>query len=161
MVYLLVVFCLVTVCGRAVSVSRAHIHVTGMFARAVAIGCHTTGPALAVAGCRTIRELQGFVFKVGVGVGREGPDFADLVLHVSGCLFHSHRLTLVEVVLLPEQAGLAGRIFKEDFALVGLHLPCLLGIVEFNRRGPGDCQKPDLIQVDGFGVKEGGQWGRI
>ena len=74
----------VAVCGRAVIIRSAHIHVTGMFTRAAAIGGHTSGPALAIAGGCSIHELQGFVFGVGIGVGPEGPDFADVLIHVSG-----------------------------------------------------------------------------
>ena len=58
----------VVVSGGAVLLRRAHVHPTGVFARAAAIRSHTSGPALAVAGGGSIRVLQGFVFDVGIGV---------------------------------------------------------------------------------------------
>ena len=58
----------VIVCGSAVVIRCAHIHVAGMFARAGSICGHTTGPALAITGRASIRVLQGFVFDCGVGV---------------------------------------------------------------------------------------------
>ena len=75
MMYLLLLFCLlwfVAVCGCAVIIRYARVHVTGVFARAAAICGHTTGPAHSITGRCSIHELQGFVFDVGIGVGREG-----------------------------------------------------------------------------------------
>src|ERR1017187_8483707 len=63
-----------------------------MFARAAAIGGHTTGPAFAVAGGGSIHELQGFVIDVGIGVGRKGPDLADVLFHFCGVMKHSAAL---------------------------------------------------------------------
>jgi hypothetical protein len=42
---------------------------------------YATSPALAVAGGCSIRALQGFVFDVGIGAGRKGPDFSDDLVH--------------------------------------------------------------------------------
>ena len=72
---------LVVVGGDTVVVSGAHIHETGMFARAASIYSHTSSPALAITGGGAIRVLQGFVFDVGIGVGRKSPDSVDLFGH--------------------------------------------------------------------------------
>jgi hypothetical protein len=72
---------LIIVCSRAVLIRYAHIHVTGMFARTGSIPGLTTSPALAVAGGCSIHEPQGFVIDVWIGVGRKGPDFADVLVH--------------------------------------------------------------------------------
>jgi hypothetical protein len=58
----------VIVCGPAMIIRYAHVHVTGVFTGAGAISGHTTGPAHAITGGGSIRVLQGFVFDVGVGV---------------------------------------------------------------------------------------------
>jgi len=71
----------VVVSGRAVLVRRAHIHQTGVFARSAAICGHSTGPAGAVAALTSIGTFERFVFDVGIGVRREGPDFGDLFGH--------------------------------------------------------------------------------
>jgi hypothetical protein len=77
--------CLVVVCGSAMVVRCAHVHVTGVFTGSASICCgHSPGPALAVTRGCSVHVLQGFVFDVGIGVGRKGPDFADLFVHVSG-----------------------------------------------------------------------------
>ena len=72
---------LVVVGGDAVVIRCAHIHETGMFARAASIYSHTSSPALAITGGGAIRVLQGFVFDVGIGVGRKSPDSVDLFGH--------------------------------------------------------------------------------
>src|ERR1035437_7199332 len=81
---LVLVVWFVIVCSGAVVIRCAHVDVPHMFARAAAIWGHTTGPAHAITGGGSIRVLQGFVFDVWVGVGRKGPDSADLLVHVSG-----------------------------------------------------------------------------
>src|ERR1700693_3417839 len=78
------VLCFVIVFGPAMIIRCAHIHVTGMFAGAAAVCGHATSPALAIAGGGFVGVLQGFVFDVRIGVGRKGPDFADLFVHVIG-----------------------------------------------------------------------------
>lgn len=72
---------LIVVSGLAALIRRAHIHETGMFARAGSIYSHTSSPALTITGGGSIRVLQGFVLDVGIGVGREDPDSADLFVH--------------------------------------------------------------------------------
>ena len=67
----------VAVCGRAVLVRDAHVHVARVFTGPRTICGHTSCPALAITGGRSIRVLQGFVFDVGIGVGRERPDSGD------------------------------------------------------------------------------------
>ena len=59
---------LVVVCGRAVVVRCAHVHVACMFARARSIGGYTSGPAHAITGACSVQILQGFVFDVWIGV---------------------------------------------------------------------------------------------
>ena len=65
-------------------VRGAHIHITGMFARATSIYGHTSSPALAITGFCSIHVLQGFVFDVGIGVVGKAPDSGDLLVHVGG-----------------------------------------------------------------------------
>src|SRR5438309_8789812 len=67
----------VGVCGPAVVIGRAHVHVSGVFARSRSIRRHTAAPTLARAGCGSIDILQGLIFDVRIGVGRKSPDFAD------------------------------------------------------------------------------------
>jgi hypothetical protein len=59
---------LVVVCGPAAMIRYAHVHVTGMFARAGSIGGYTSGPAHAITGACSVQILQGFVFDVWIGV---------------------------------------------------------------------------------------------
>ena len=73
--------CFVVVCGGAVLVRDAHVDIAGMFTGSGPICGHTTGPALAITGSCSIHVLQGFVLNVGIGVGRKGPDTADLLVH--------------------------------------------------------------------------------
>ena len=73
--------CFVVVCGDAMVVRDAHIDVAGVFTGSAPICGHTTSPALAITGGCAVRVLQGFVLNVGIGVGREGPDTADLLVH--------------------------------------------------------------------------------
>jgi hypothetical protein len=80
---LVLVVWFVVVCGGAVVIRYAHVHVPGVFAGAGSIWGHTTSPALAITGGGSIQVLQGFVFGVRIGVGREGPDSADLLVHGS------------------------------------------------------------------------------
>jgi len=68
--------------GLALVVRGAHIHRAGMFARTAAIRGNATGPSFTIAGGGPVHVLQGLVFDVGVGVGREGPDVGDLFGHV-------------------------------------------------------------------------------
>ena len=75
-------FWFVTVCGLAVVIRRAHIYKTAVLARPAAVWGDTTAPALAITGGASIHVLQGFVFDVGIGVGRKGPDSADLLVHL-------------------------------------------------------------------------------
>src|SRR6266568_2433855 len=67
----------VSVCGPAVVIGGAHVHVSGVFAGTAAVRGHTAAPTLARAGCGSIDILQGLIFDVRVGVGRKSPDFAD------------------------------------------------------------------------------------
>ena len=73
--------CFVVVCGGAVVVRDAHVHKANVFTGSRSICGHTTGPALAITGSCSIHVLQGFVLNVGIGVGRKGPDTADLLVH--------------------------------------------------------------------------------
>jgi hypothetical protein len=82
--WFVILLTLIIVRGRAVVIRYAHVNVTGMFARAASICGHTPSPALAIAGGCPIHELQGFVLDGWIGVGRKGPDFADVLVHVSG-----------------------------------------------------------------------------
>ena len=81
MIYSLFMLLVVVVGGDAVVIRGAHIHETGMFARAASIYSHTSSPTLAITGGGAIRVLQGFEFDVGIGVGRKSPDSVDLFLH--------------------------------------------------------------------------------
>jgi hypothetical protein len=53
--------CFVVVCGGAVLVRDAHIHVTGVFTGSASICGHTPCPALAITGGCAVRVLQGLV----------------------------------------------------------------------------------------------------
>ena len=68
--------------GPALVIGRTHIYEAGVFARAGSIICYTTSPPLAIAGGGPVSILQCFVFDSGIGVGCEGPDFADFLCHV-------------------------------------------------------------------------------
>ena len=68
MFYVRFLFWFVAVCGLAVVIRRAHVHVAGVLAGAVAVWSHTASPALTTARGGSVDVLQGFVFDVGVGV---------------------------------------------------------------------------------------------
>jgi hypothetical protein len=96
---LMLMVLVVTVRGPTMTVRCAHIDVSTVFAGAAAICGHTAGPALAIAGGCSIHELQGLVFDVWIGVGREGPDSADFLVHEQALIL-LRLLVLREVVYL-------------------------------------------------------------
>lgn len=73
---------LIIVRGDAVGVRGSHIHKPGVFTGSTSISRHSSGPALAIARGASIRVLQGLVMDVRIGVGLEGPNSADLFVHV-------------------------------------------------------------------------------
>ncbi len=74
----------VAVGGLAGSVSGSHVYSPDMFAGSAAIWGHSPGPAFTIAGAGSVGVLQGFVFDVGIGVGRERPNSRDLLVHENG-----------------------------------------------------------------------------
>ncbi len=68
LVLLVLVTWLVTVCGDAVVIRRAHIHEAAMFARAASIWGHTTGPALTITTGGPVSVLKRLIFDVGIGI---------------------------------------------------------------------------------------------
>src|SRR5437879_4994319 len=65
---------LVTVCGPAVLVGRAHIDVASVLAGARAISGDPASPAWATARGAPVRILQGFILSVGIRIGGKRPN---------------------------------------------------------------------------------------